>query len=67
MSEFRTKKETVETGLQLLARKTVYERIRALRGKISWTDDDQFPSAIPMSQTVQEDAQATEKYKSVRS
>jgi Arc/MetJ family transcription regulator len=51
---FRTKKDAVEAGLQLIARKAVYERIRALRGKISWTDDDRYPAYSSTTQTVQE-------------
>lgn len=64
---FRTKKDAVEAGLQLIARKAVYERIRALRGKVSWIEDDPFPSSVSITHTVQEDVQkdvrAAEKYK----
>jgi Arc/MetJ family transcription regulator len=63
---FRTKKDAVEAGLQLIARRAVYERIRALRGKVSWTEDDEFSSSIPITHTVQEDERAIEKYKGVR-
>ncbi len=51
---FRTKKDAVEAGLQLIARKAVYERIRALRGKISWTDNDEYSAPSPTTNTVQE-------------
>jgi antitoxin ParD1/3/4 len=51
---FRTKKDAVEAGLQLIARKAVYERIRALRGKISCTDSDEYSAASPVTHTVQE-------------
>jgi antitoxin ParD1/3/4 len=51
---FRTKKDAVEAGLQLIARKAVYERIRALRGKISWTDNDEYSAPSPTEHTVQE-------------
>jgi Arc/MetJ family transcription regulator len=51
---FRTKKDAVEAGLQLIARKAVYERIRALRGKISWTDSDEYSAPSLMTHTVQE-------------
>jgi Arc/MetJ family transcription regulator len=68
---FRTKKDAVEAGLQLIARKAVYERIRALRGKISWTDDDLkddvYPAHTPTTHTVQENAQALKNYKRVSS
>ena len=36
---FKTKKDAVEEGLRLLARRKVYQDIRALRGKIHWTLD----------------------------
>jgi antitoxin ParD1/3/4 len=68
---FRTKKDAVEAGLQLIARKAVYERIRALRGKISWTDDDPkndiYPVHTPMTHTVQEYAPALKNDKRVPS
>ncbi|MEY4910783.1 MAG: hypothetical protein RL761_446 [Pseudomonadota bacterium] len=68
---FRTKKDAVEAGLQLIARKAVYERIRALRGKISWTDDDPkndlYPAHAPTTHTVQENAPALKNGKRVPS
>ena len=36
---FKTKKDAVEEGLRLLARRKVYQDIRALRGKIHWSLD----------------------------
>lgn len=36
---FKTKKETVEAGLRLLARKRVYQEIRKLAGKVKWEGD----------------------------
>ncbi len=51
---FRTKKDAVEAGLQLIARKAVYERIRALRGKISWTEGNEFPEHVATTHTVQD-------------
>ena len=36
---FKTKKDAVEEGLRLLARRSVYDNIRALRGKIHWSLD----------------------------
>jgi Arc/MetJ family transcription regulator len=36
---FKTKKEAVEAGLKLLARRQVYEDLRALRGKLKWEGD----------------------------
>lgn len=35
--DFTTKKEAVEEGLKLLARRAAYQQIRALRGKINWS------------------------------
>lgn len=37
--DFATKRETVEAGLRLLARKQVYADIRRLRGKLAWEGD----------------------------
>lgn len=34
--DFKTKKDAVEEGLRLLARRAVYQNIRALRGKVQW-------------------------------
>lgn len=34
---FKTKKDAVEEGLRLLARRKVYQNIRALRGQIHWS------------------------------
>ncbi len=36
---FKTKKDAVEEGLRLLARRKAYQNIRALRGKIHWSLD----------------------------
>ena len=36
---FKTKKDAVEEGLRLLARRKVHQDLRALRGKIHWTLD----------------------------
>ncbi len=37
---FKTKKEAVEEGLRLLARRKAYQNLRALRGKLTWASDD---------------------------
>ena len=37
--QFKTKREAVEEGLRLLARRNVYQNIRALRGRIHWSLD----------------------------
>lgn len=36
---FKTKKETVEAGLKLLARKRVYRELLELGGKLHWEGD----------------------------
>ena len=38
--QFKTKRETVEAGLRLLARRAAYQKIRAMRGKLHWDDSD---------------------------
>ena len=37
---FKTKREAVEEGLRLIARRKAYQDIRALRGKIRWDDSE---------------------------
>ncbi|HEY8908646.1 MAG TPA: type II toxin-antitoxin system VapB family antitoxin [Rhodoferax sp.] len=39
--EFKTKREAVEAGLQLIKRRKVYDGLRALRGKLQWIGDDE--------------------------
>ena len=34
---FKTKKDAVEEGLRLLARRAAYQNLRALRGKLQWS------------------------------
>lgn len=41
---YSTKREAVEAGLQLLARKAAYRDILALRGQLQW-DDSPVPAA----------------------
>ena len=36
---FTTKKDAVEEGLRLLSRRAIYQKIRALRGKVNWSLD----------------------------
>lgn len=35
---FTTKKDAVEEGLRLLARRAAYQDIRAMRGRLQWDD-----------------------------
>ena len=39
LSQLKTKKAVVETGLRLLIQIKKQERIRSLRGKLNWDDD----------------------------
>ena len=34
--DFKTKKDAVEEGLRLLVRRSAYQNLRALRGKLQW-------------------------------
>ena len=35
--EFKTKRDAVEEGLRLVARRAAYQKLRAARGKLSWS------------------------------
>ena len=39
LSQLKTKKAVVETGLRLLIRIKKQERLKSLRGKLNWDDD----------------------------
>lgn len=43
---FTTKKDAVEEGLRLLARRAVYDRILALRGKVNWSLDGDWTQDV---------------------
>jgi Arc/MetJ family transcription regulator len=43
---FTTKKDAVEEGLRLLARRAVYDRILALRGKVHWSLDGDWTKDV---------------------
>ena len=65
---YKTKKDAVEAGLQLLARQAAYREILKWRGKLKWEGDESIdwtkpaePTAAP---TVQEPA--PEKYRARR-
>jgi Arc/MetJ family transcription regulator len=55
---FKTKKEAVEEGLRLLARREAYQKLLALRGKLQWMGDESIDwTRLPVEpQTVQESA-----------
>ena len=38
---FKTKREAVDAGLRLVARRKVYDGLLALRGKLQWDDSDE--------------------------
>jgi len=46
---YSTKREAVEAGLQLLARKAAYRDILALRGKLQWDDSPLATSTTGIS------------------
>lgn len=37
--DFKTQKEAIEEGLRRIAKTKVYQKIRALRGKLQWSLD----------------------------
>lgn len=45
---YSTKREAVEAGLQLLARKAAYRDILALRGQLQW-DDGPVPTSTALA------------------
>ena len=47
---FKTKKDAVEAGLQLLRRQAAYRDLLALRGKLHWEDPLASGAAPPMVQ-----------------
>ncbi|MET0544602.1 MAG: type II toxin-antitoxin system VapB family antitoxin [Variovorax sp.] len=55
---FKTKKEAVEEGLRLVARREAYQKLLALRGKLHWMGDESIDwTRLPAEpQTVQEPA-----------
>ena len=55
---FKTKKDAVEAGLQLLARQAAYREILTWEGKLKWEGDESIdwtqPADAPAPLTVQE-------------
>lgn len=51
---FKTKRDAVEEGLRLLARRAAYQNIRALRGKLKWSLEGDWTAADAAAHTVQE-------------
>lgn len=52
---FKTKRDAVEEGLRLLARRAAFQNLRALRGKLQWSLDGDW-STVGGHDTVQEPA-----------
>ncbi|TAG05486.1 MAG: type II toxin-antitoxin system VapB family antitoxin [Betaproteobacteria bacterium] len=51
--DFKTKKDAVEEGLRLLARRKAYQDIRAARGALQWSVDGDW-SGSPAAPSVQQ-------------
>lgn len=56
--EFKTKREAVEEGLRLIARRKTYDGLRALRGKLQWDDSDEGWAKYRAEQMAKAQAQA---------
>lgn len=54
--DFKTKKDAVEEGLRLLARRKVYAGLRALRGKLVWDDSDEGWAKVAKERAANEQA-----------
>ena len=61
---FKTKREAVEEGLRLLARRRIYDGLLALRGKLQWDDSPAKPEEVrAAAQAVPHVAQTQAGYK----
>jgi antitoxin ParD1/3/4 len=47
---YKTKKDAVEAGLKLLARRAAYHDILALRGKLQWDDPEEATTAFHVAE-----------------
>ena len=63
---FKTKREAVEEGLRLIARRKTYAAILAARGSLQWDDSDEGWAAYRQSQQAQRVAEPVAAYKPVR-
>lgn len=59
--EFKTKREAVEAGLRLIARRAAYQKIRAMRGKLHWDDSDAAWEAERQRQSAADKTKTTGK------
>lgn len=50
--EFKTKRDAVEEGLRLLARRASYQNLRVLRGKLQWSLDGDWTATAGSEATV---------------
>lgn len=50
--DFKTKKDAVEEGLRLLARRKIYQGLLSLRGKLQWDDSDEGWAAYRKEQSL---------------
>ena len=48
---YKTKKDTVEAGLKLLARQAAYREILKWRGKLNWEGEEHFDWTVPESES----------------
>ena len=51
--EFKTKREAVEQGLRLIARRKAYAGIRAARGTLHWDDSDEAWAKVRVEKAAQ--------------
>ena len=56
---YKTKREAVEAGLRLIARRKVYDGLLALRGKLHWDDSDEGWAKVRQQQALQANEPAT--------
>jgi antitoxin ParD1/3/4 len=42
---YKTKRDAVEEGLRLVARRAAYQKLRSLRGKLAWSLEDNWSAA----------------------
>lgn len=56
--EFKTKREAVEEGLRLIARRKAYAAIRAARGTFVWDDSDEHWAKVRAEQEAEQAALA---------
>lgn len=52
--DFKTKKDAVEEGLRLLARRKAYQDLRAARGTLQWSLEGDWAQPTAAAYTVQE-------------